>query len=328
MRRYAAQYNDKFILAGWISRREEKAFRTALETVDGIEFSFERPDEDAHHTPPVKLHNAWLFRPFEFFVNMYGLPRYTENDPTAFIAITYTVLFGIMFADLGQGLVLALVGWLMWKCGKMAIGRVLVPCGISSAVFGTAFGSVFGFEHVLDPLYKALFGLEEKPIEVMESGTTVMILLAAVGIGVLLIAVSMLMNIRTCLKQRDYENGLFGANGVAGLVFYLSLIIGAACQIGLDIPLLNLPYVLCLIVLPVLLMFFREILGRLVAHDPDWKPKKWGEFIIQNFFEVFEFMLSYLSNTMSFLRVAAFVLVHAGMMMAVFAIGGMFHTSR
>lgn len=326
VRRYAAQYNDKFILAGWIPRREEKAFRTALEAVDGIEFSFERPDEDAHHTPPVKLHNAWLFRPFEFFVNMYGLPRYTENDPTAFIAVTYTVLFGIMFADLGQGLVLALIGWLMWKFGKMAIGRVLVPCGISSAVFGTAFGSVFGFEHVLDPLYKALFGLEEKPIEVMESGTTVMILLASVGIGVLLIAVSMLMNIRTCLKQKDYENGLFGANGVAGLVFYLSLIIGAACQIGLGIPLLNLPYVLCLIVLPVLLMFFREILGRLVARDPDWKPKKWGEFIIQNFFEVFEFMLSYLSNTMSFLRVAAFVLVHAGMMMAVFAIGGMFHT--
>lgn len=61
---------------------------------------------------------------------------------------------------------------------------------------------------------------------------------------------------------------------------------------------------LCLIVLPVLLMFFREILGQLVARDPDWKPKKWGEFIIQNFFEVFEFMLSYLSNTMSFLRVA------------------------
>jgi len=63
-----------------------------------------------------------------------------------------------------------------------------------------------------------------------------------------------------------------------------------------------------------------------VAHDPDWKPKKWGEFIIQNFFEVFDSCFSYLSNTMSFLRVAAFVLVHAGMMMAVFAIGGMFHT--
>lgn len=326
IRRHAAQYNDKFILAGWIPHRDERALRTALERVDGIEVSFERPDEDAHHTPPVKLRNPRLFRPFEFFVHMYGLPRYTESDPTAFIALTYIVLFGIMFADLGQGLVLSLIGWLMWKARGMDIGRILIPCGISSAVFGVAFGSVFGFEHLLDPLYRLVFGWEEKPIEVMESDTTVVILLAAVAIGVLLIAVSMVMNIRTCLKQRDYENGLFGANGVAGLVFYLSLIVGVACQLALGIPVLSLPYVLCLIVLPVLLMFFREVLGDLVAGKPDWKPQKWGEFIIQNFFEVFEFMLSYLSNTMSFLRVAAFVLVHAGMMMAVFAIGGMFGT--
>ena len=62
-----------------------------------------------------------------------------------------------------------------------------------------------------------------------------------------------------------------------------------------------------------------------MAGEKDWKPEKWGEFIIQNFFEEFEILLSYVSNTMSFLRVAAFVLVHAGMMMAVFAIGNMFH---
>ena len=73
-------------------------------------------------------------------------------------------------------------------------------------------------------------------------------------------------------------------------------------------------------------MFLREPLGKLLARDPDWKPERMGEFIIQNFFELFEQLLSYLSNTMSFLRVAAFVLVHAGMMMAVFAIGGMFQT--
>ena len=81
-----------------------------------------------------------------------------------------------------------------------------------------------------------------------------------------------------------------------------------------------------LLVLPLLLMFLREPLGKLLARDPDWKPERMGEFIIQNFFELFEQLLSYLSNTMSFLRVAAFVLVHAGMMMAVFAIGGMFQT--
>ena len=326
IRKYAARYNDKFILTGWIPKHGEKSFRTSLDRIDGIEYSFERPDQDSHHVPPVTLHNFRLFRPFEFFVDMYGLPRYSEVDPTPFVAVTYIILFGIMFADVGQGLLVALIGWLLWKCKRMAVGRVLIPCGFSSAVFGCVFGSVFGFEHVLDPLYHALFGLEEKPIEVMQSSTTIMILASSVAIGVVIIAISMALNIYSCLRQKDYENGLFGPNGVAGLVFYLSVIIGLVCQMLLKLPVMNIAYILLLLVLPLLLMFLREPLGKLMARDPDWKPEKISEFIIQNFFELFEQLLSYLSNTMSFLRVAAFVLVHAGMMMAVFAIGGMFQT--
>lgn len=326
IRKYAARYNDKFILTGWIPRQEEKGFRTALDRIDGIEYSFERPDQDSHHVPPVTLRNFRLFKPFEFFVDMYGLPRYSEVDPTPFVAVTYIILFGIMFADVGQGLVVALIGWLLWRFKRMAVGRVLVPCGFSSAVFGCVFGSVFGFEHVLDPLYHALFGLEEKPIEVMQSSTTIMILGCSVAIGVVIIAISMMLNIYVCLRQKDYENGLFGPNGVAGLVFYLSVVLGLVCQLLLSLPVMNAAYILLLLVLPLLLMFLREPLGKLLARDPDWKPERMGEFIIQNFFELFEQLLSYLSNTMSFLRVAAFVLVHAGMMMAVFAIGGMFQT--
>lgn len=320
VRRYAARYSDKFILAGWIPRHEEKAFRTKLDDIDAIEYTFERPDEDTHHTPPVKLRNAGVFRPFEFFVDMYGLPRYNEVDPTAFVAITYTILFGIMFGDVGQGLLVTLIGWLMWKFKKMAIGRILIPCGISSAAFGLVYGSVFGFEHLLDPMYRALFGWEEKPVEVMTSAMTTKIILLAVVIGLVLIIVSMLINIVSSLKRRDYESGFFGANGIAGLVFYASLVFGFAGQMLLDLHLLTLPYVLLLIVLPLLLIFMREPLGKLAAHDPDWKPESWGGFIVQNFFELFELMLSYVSNTMSFLRVGAFVLVHAGMMMAVFTL--------
>ena len=88
---------------------------------------------------------------------------------------------------------------------------------------------------------------------------------------------------------------------------------------------MNTAYILLLIVLPLILMFLREPLGKLVARDPDWKPEdSIGDFILQNFFELFETLLSYLSNTMSFLRVGAFVLVHAGMMMAVFALADLF----
>ncbi|HIZ20600.1 MAG TPA: ATPase [Firmicutes bacterium] len=319
-RRYAARYNDKFILTGWVPTRDERRFRTALDAVDGIEYTIERADSDAHHAPPVKLCNAGIFKPFEFFVDMYGLPRYTEVDPTAFVAITYTLLFGIMFGDLGQGLVVAAVGWLMWKLKKMAIGKILVPCGICSALFGVVYGSVFGFEHALDPLYHALFGLEEKPIEVMNSTWAMNIILASVVIGLALIMLAMCLNIYSSLRRRDYESGVFGPNGIVGLVFYGSLVCGFGLQLLLNVKIVTLPYVLVLIVLPLVLMFLREPLGRLMARDPDWKPEKWGEFILQNFFEMFELMLSYLSNTMSFLRVGAFVLIHAGMMMAVFTL--------
>ena len=67
---------------------------------------------------------------------MYGVPKYNEIDPSLFVAITYIIIFGIMFADVGQGICLTVVGILMYKIKKMAIGKILAPCGISSAFFG------------------------------------------------------------------------------------------------------------------------------------------------------------------------------------------------
>lgn len=82
------------------------------------------------------LKNNRFTQAFEFFITMYGLPGHNEIDPTPYVAITYTLLFGIMFGDLGQGLAVILIGWLMWKLKRMEIGRVLMRCGIASAVFG------------------------------------------------------------------------------------------------------------------------------------------------------------------------------------------------
>ena len=69
-------------------------------------------------------------------------------------------------------------------------------------------------------------------------------------------------------------------------------------------------------------MFLREPLGKLLNREKNWQPESWGEYFIQSFFEMFETMLSYVSNTMSFLRVGAFVLVHTGMMMVVSILAG------
>ena len=80
---------------------------------------------------------------------------------------------------------------------------------------------------------------------------------------------------------------------------------------------------LSLIVRPLLLMWLREPLAGLLTRRPDWKPESWGGYLIQSFFELFEALLSYFSNTLSFMRVGAFVLVHAGMMSAVFLMAQM-----
>lgn len=322
VQRYAVQYKGgSVMMVGWLPADGQTAFAADMKGVDGVECTFEDPEEVSGHTPPVKLKNRRLFRPYEYFVDMYGMPDYREIDPTAFMAVTYTVLFGIMFGDLGQGILVALTGLWMWKKRRMPIGRILIPCGISAAVCGTLFGSVFGFEHLLDPLYRAL-GFAEKPIEIMQSAIAIILFAVCVGLG--LIVAAMLLNIYSCIKRRDWENGLFGPNGVAGLCFFGSLVAGFGGKLAFGWELLSAPYVLCLIVLPLILIFLREPLGKLAAGDKNWAPEKWGEFLVQNFFEVFEVLLTYLSNTMSFMRVGAFVLIHAGMMLAVFTLAGLF----
>ena len=270
---------------------------------------------------PVILKNPRVFRPFEFFVNMFGTPSYGEIDPTPFVAITYILLFGIMFGDLGQGLLVSVVGYLMWRIKKMELGRILIRCGVSSAFFGLVYGSVFGFEHVLDPLYHALFGLEEKPIEVMAPATAGTIIYAAVGIGVALVVLAMILNCFVAARRRDWGSLLFGPNGLPGLVFYGAVVWGLVSSIMLGSSPFSVPYIIFLIVLPLVLIYLREPLTALVTRSGE--KTEWGGYLAQSFFELFESVLSYVTNTMSFLRVGAFVLVHAGMMTVVFTLAGM-----
>lgn len=327
LRKYAAKHGDSFILVGWLAAYDEKKFKKLLGAIDEIDFEIEDPSREPNHTPPVKLKNIKPFRPFEFFINMYGLPGYKEVDPTPFVAITYFLIFGIMFADLGQGIVLALVGWFgMWKMKKLPLGKIIGLCGISSSIFGFLFGSFFGFEDVLNPIWGKIgdsLGItfeHGKPIGAMES--MVEIILASVAIGVTLTIVAMLINIYSSIKRKAYGNALFGPNGVAGVIFYSCTIGAVAGQLLTGTKILTLPYVLCLIVLPLAVMAFFEPLSHKLEGKKDWMPKKWGEYAVQTFFELFEYLLSYISNTISFMRIGAFVFVHAGMMMAVMMLAG------
>lgn len=321
---HACKYRKSFVLVGWIPAEYEGQVESLLSAIESVEVTITNAKDEIKHSPPVKLKNPFFFRPFEYYTEMYGLPNSQEIDPSGFIAITYTLLFGIMFADVGQGIMLLIAAIIMLKVKKMPLGALLIPCSICSTIFGFIFGSVFGFEELLTPVYKALFGLNDKPIHVMEGETTKMLIFGAVGIGVVLLMVAMILNIISCLKRKDIGGALFGVNGVSGLVFYTALVAGLVCTLLLGVNIMTTPYIIGLIVLPLILIFLREPLSKKLRGEKKLFEGGFGSFFVDNFFEMFEVLLSYVTNTMSFLRVGAFVLVHAGMMEVVFVMAGMF----
>ena len=328
--RNAARYDDNFVVVGWIPAKAESALKAELSKLNLMEVSFKGGQEAKKHNPPTKIKNAGIFRPFEFFVDMYGMPNYNEFDPTPFVAITYTILFGIMFGDLGQGPCIAIVGFLMWKLKKMAIGKILIPCGISSAFFGLVYGSVFGFEEWLNPMYEAMgiAGSHGKPIHVMDGATSQLVIYATIGFGALFIMIAMGIGIVSNIKQGHLEHALFGESGLASLMLYIGIIgFGLTAFLGWPIATfggsVNIwVWLVILVFLPLIAILLKGILGPLCEGKP-WKPASWGDYFMQSFFEIIVMFIEYLAHTMSFLRVGAFVLVHAGMMLVVFTLADM-----
>ena len=320
MRRFAAFRGNQFYYVGWMPSGNIKKFNELLSKLQDINCEISDPEKKSK-SAPVKMKNRFFFRPFEYFVSMYGLPSYGSTDITAFVAVTYTLIFGMMFGDVGQGFVLILTGFLMWKLKGMPLGKILIPCGVSSMFFGFLFGSVFGFEEALNPVYTAL-GLASKPLSVMDSVNT--ILLFSISIGVFLVIFSMLINVYSCIKTKHYGEALFSNNGIAGILFYSFAVLGAAGMMGLK-GLVPGKLTAAVLAASAVALFMKEKLIHLIdrreeSKEEEQERERVSDFILQNLFEMLEYVLSYLSNTVSFLRVGAFVLVHAGMMMVVFAL--------
>ncbi len=309
--KYVVVFGQQAAIYGFCEEKYAKKLKKEFEVRDDVKVEIKPPMGDSRLTPPTKLKENWFSKPFGMFVEMYGVPAYTDMDPTNFVAISYCILFGIMFGDVGQGAVLILVGLLAWKLKKLRLGLVGTRIGVFSIIFGCLFGSVFGSEEILTPFFMP-----------MKSTNTMPLLLAAIGIGVLLIIISMSFNVYINAKKKNWGEFLFSQNGVAGLAFYICVILLAINALGkLGLP-LGTPYILVGIVLPILLIFLKEPLNRKMQGYKMF-PEGFGSFFTEGFFELFDVVLTFITNTMSFLRVGGFVLSHAGMMLVVYTLAEM-----
>lgn len=310
--------NTFYILCGWMTEKDALAFRNDIQNDEKIFCLMEDQKAPATQKPPTKLRNPKLFKPFEMYVKMYGLPAYNEMDPTWFVAITYSFIFGAMFGDVGQGLVLFLGGLFLYKTKKMDLAGIISCAGVFSVFFGFMYGSFFGFEDVLKAIWlKPMNQMMDVPLV----GRLNVVFVIAIGFGMFIILICMVFNIINSIRRGDTEKTWFDSNAVAGLVFYGSIVL----TIGLFISGKKLPAAAILVIMfgvPLLLMFLKEPLTNLVEKKSEILPEQKGMFFVQSFFELFEVLLSYLSNTLSFLRIGAFAVSHAAMMEVVLMLAG------
>lgn len=312
-----------YILCGWMTEKDAHSFQTDIKDdskifciIDGEDDEHIQPE--THQQPPTKLKNPKLFKPFEMYINMYGLPAYNEMDPTWFVAITYSFIFGAMFGDAGQGLLLFIGGFLLYKFKHIALAGIISCAGVFSTIFGILFGSFFGFENLFPALWL-------RPMNNMMTvpfiGKLNTVFIVAIGFGMGLILLCMIFNIINAWKAHDTEHIWFDTNSVAGLVFYGS----ATVSIALILTGHTLPGGILLFIMfgiPLILIFFKEPLTALVEKKSEIMPKEKGMFIVQGLFEMFEVLLSYFSNTLSFVRIGAFAVSHAAMMEVVLMLAG------
>ncbi len=292
-------------VGGWVPGAQTGRLQQDLEQRLAGRFALGARDprgDERLRVPSLIRHPHWL-RPFTALVLNYGVPRYDEIDPTLPFAVSYVLMFGMMFGDLGQGAVIALAGALLRK-RLGGYGSLAVAVGVSSSVFGLLYGSVFSYEHLVPALW------------ISPLSNPMLMLRVALGWGVGFIVLATLLTIYNRLAEGRLREALFDSRGAAGLVAYLGLLAGAwrllsSGKLGIAIPAL-----VCV------------ALGVIVRDA--WQSNSdsgLAERALIALVEGYEAVMAYISNTLSFLRLAAFSLNHVALAIAIFTLGGMLHAT-
>lgn len=270
-------------ITGWTNSATGAELRGALDQFGANYVLTVAQAADRPDAPMVLSNPGWL-KPFEFFPRMLGVPARGEADPSAVTAIVAPLMFGFMFGDLGQGAVLLAAGLMLRK--RFPLLGMLVPGGIAAMVFGVLFGSVFSLEHVIPPLW----------LHPMEEPVTVLVAALVMGVAFLLLGIG--LDFLQSLWCGTPGRWLWENAGV--VVTYLSLLL----TIWVPGALWGLPLGLSLTLLGARGEDGRRSLAALAG--------ALGEYV--------EVLMRLLVSSVSFSRVGAFALAHAGLSTAIVGI--------
>ncbi|MEA3366679.1 MAG: V-type ATPase 116kDa subunit family protein, partial [Planctomycetota bacterium] len=309
------------LITGWVPADEVQLVQRRLRDLVGNRCVVETAD--AGDVPedeiPVLLRHPRLLRPFQMLVSAYGLPGYRDLEPTLFVAITFLGMFGMMFGDIGHGGVLAVAGVLAALYGKSRKvrdgGVLLVAAGAASIVFGFVYGACFGIE--LEGL-----ALWHSPLE---PEGTMAFMWTAIGIGIGVITLGLVLNIVNRFRRGEILEGILDRTGVVGGILYwasVAMFLRWGVQERSDLNWLLAVLIggalVALLVREPLLRALYDRRGRDAAEAEAGPRPGLVETIMESFIQVFETVLTYLSNTISFVRLAAYAMSHTALLVATF----------
>ena len=270
--------------------------------------------------PPTRILNNRFIKPFEELTRLYGLPKYDEVDPTPVLAITFPILFGLMFGDVGHGLVLLIGGLVMGLLIKtnQALKNVcfiMAACGIGAIVAGFLFGEFFGTELSWGPLWFSPF-----------HGGVFDFIIFSLFVGIVQIISGIVLEMVNFALKHNIADALL--TSLPKIAFYVGgVYIIATCQLNFGLwlsgPILAaiVPFVILVVGKPVYLA---------VA-----KPKRHAggehselDTVSGRLFEGGDLFTRLLSNTISYSRILALLMAHWALMLVVYQIAGMIGTAN
>jgi V/A-type H+-transporting ATPase subunit I len=246
---------------------------------------------------------------------LYGVPTYSEIDPTIFVAISFPILFGVMFGDIGQGLALLIVGLIgarLYKRKKETryhFSYIIAYCGIGAIVAGLAYGEWFGGHEI--------FGIHLIPLLLNPLDNIFLVFIFALFVGIIQICLGWFIQFINYWKQgKKYL-------AVTDSLFKIWILIGAGFltrillfQFSVDIfGWLAPPYpIIWYLGIPIIALLISKPLGRMMGISY-LKHESYKSLMTEGTMEAFELVLSSLSNVASYARLLALEMAHIGLML-------------
>jgi len=245
--------------------------------------------------PPTLLRASAGEGAFRPLVDTYGTVPYRDVDPTWFATAAYVVMFGMMFGDVGSGLLLIAAGlWLRATRRPQVAGvrrawPLVVVLGVSGAIFGLLYGEFFGPTGVVPVVW----------LRPLDQPTT--LLVAGIAVGGVLLAVAYTLGVVNRWREGGIGLALYAPSGLAGAALFVSLALVSGGVLWGQTWLWAAGLVLATGALVLLAIGLRVGAG----------PGAAGS--LQASVELVDIVIRLGSNVVSFARLAAFGLAHAAL---------------